>query len=326
MWVAEVAEVADEMPSFSAENQKWILDQIHAAIHPSGWGRIAYFLRTWGVLGVLVTAFIGIVAIAVAMGVTAFNRVEQNAAFRQHTDDRLIGIEKQLTSLGAIEKQLTSIAADVDRLKLNGQKTIGQILKDRAAGQLGELRFNLQVAEKLVERAQAEPVKADPTSVGEAGKSFVQVASESKDKANSDLAWKVVSQIVNYRSFLFFDRQQYNRILSFPPCPTWNAEKATAQKVGPDGKPTGPVVKIQDFAMNNCSIDLDEAKDVVNITCKNCVIKYSGGPLRLKDVRFENCVFLFSIKTEPSPGGKRLAQDLLAANLRDVTISQELAR
>src|ERR1039457_1148853 len=93
---------ANEM-SFSSENERWILDKIQEAIHPKGWKKVAYLLRSWGLLAIMITAFVALIAIAVALANTAFSRVEENAKFRQRTDDHFTAVEIRF---GAIETQL----------------------------------------------------------------------------------------------------------------------------------------------------------------------------------------------------------------------------
>jgi hypothetical protein len=67
------------------------------------------------------------------------------------------------------------------------------------------------LAEELVEQAQAQPIGADPIGIGDAGRSFIQVASESREKDDSDLDRQVMSEIVNYR-WVFADRSIFSDI------------------------------------------------------------------------------------------------------------------
>jgi hypothetical protein len=45
---------------------------------------------------------------------------------------------------------------------------------------------------------------------------------------------------------------------------------------------------------------------------RGIVVKYRGGPVFLKNVTFENCIFIIELPQSPSPEGKSLTRELWA--------------
>ncbi len=221
------------------------------------------------------------------------------------------------SQFSTISQQLAVMGATIELLKPEIQKRLGQALQDRATGNGAQLRLNLQTADELAKQALASSVKTDPRQVGQAGASFIGVASSAKDETDKQLAWQAVSSIVNYRSFLFAEAARYSRFLSFPPCfATSSTQHGT---IGPlaDGRFV-PFNISSGAKISQCVADLDETKEAVDVVFEDCLIKYSGGPLNIKNTTFKNCIFLFSVTQPPSARGKELSQTLMAANLTDV--------
>ena len=53
--------------------------------------------------------------------------------------------------------------------------------------------------------------------------------------------------------------------------------------------------------------------------CTRCLIKYSGGPLSLKDVEFKDCMFLFLLNSRPPSEGVTLVEALVSGE-QDIRI------
>jgi hypothetical protein len=150
------------------KQEEWseIDKKIHAALHPHGWKKVFYWLREWGVLAVIITAFLALITIAVALGISAFNRVEDNAKFRQRTEDRLAAIEASLLALRAVR------AAETPTNPRSQAEAKAVIVEAKKIGQL-------------------------PEAVGQdTGKSFIDVA------PTNPQAWNVALDFVQYRSSL----------------------------------------------------------------------------------------------------------------------------
>jgi hypothetical protein len=228
-------------------------------------------------------------------------------------------IASTAAQLSPISSQVAVMNATLDLLKPDIQKRLGQSLKNRAKGEGSQLRLNLQTADELAKQALENSIKANPKEVGEAGTSFVQVADKVDDKPDRDLAWQVVSQVINYRSYLFSDPIRYVQVKTFPPCSIINAGTVmTFQNPGESPRQLPP---IKGNSTHDCAIDLEKHPIIKGMTCENCLVKYSGGPITLQDVTFKNCIFLLSLELVPPESGKKFSEALLASNLDNMHIA-----
>ncbi len=282
------------------------------SIRPHGWKKAAYLLREWGVLGTTATVIVSLLGITLATLYQSFAHVREETQFRTHTDDRL----------EAIEKQMVSLVASVALLKPDARNQIGPLLKERAAGKGAELQFNLSVAEKLIEGARAQSLHPDPVTVGDAGKSFVQLTSDSKDDPTSvELAWKGTQAVLDYRTDLNRDLrsvQNAQEIATTPENPrlqsifVFNAPLGYASpkfSVGGDvpadqgaiiyplsasrpnvGKPDVGRGKQVALAEGG-TIELDDLR-MRHVVLRGTKVFYYGGPTELLDVVFVGCTFV----------------------------------
>src|ERR1035438_2370803 len=53
---------------------------------------------------------------------------------------------------------------------------------------------------------------------------------------------------------------------------------------------------------------------------RHCIIRYSGGPITLKNVRFEDCRFEINVNEVPPPNGRQLQRLILAENSNNIAI------
>jgi len=100
-----------------------------------------------------------------------------------------------------------------------------------------------------------------------------------------------------------------------------SSPNAAAQTVGPDGKVTGPKVPITRIGEQDCYLELD-GKKASGFDCTRCLVKYSGGPLSMRDVRFMDCLFVFDFPSQkpPPPDGQLLSRTLLTSEPKYVTV------
>ncbi|MGH2639362.1 MAG: hypothetical protein ACRDF4_08800, partial [Rhabdochlamydiaceae bacterium] len=117
----------EDMP-FSEENQKWILDQIEQAVHPNGWEKVAERLRYWGLLGLVVSAFLAMIGIVITLAIFSANGISVESEFRGRTDAHFQAIDQHLET---IDKRLDSIDTTLQAIRLqlaagNPRKTASQ--------------------------------------------------------------------------------------------------------------------------------------------------------------------------------------------------------
>ena len=165
----------------------------------------------------------------------------------------------------------------------------------------------LSVRPQVINSLQQKLIATDPSSTG---------------------FWPAAAQLISYRSSLAMPASEVQTILNYPPCrgpaDMEGADRnAAAQVMGPDGKPTGPKTHITRIGEQDCAVQLD-GKTISGWDCKRCLVKYSGGPLSMRDTRFEDCLFVFEFHPDqpPPPDGRHLSDTLLAASeLKNVTVS-----
>jgi hypothetical protein len=291
--------------SFSSENERWILDKIQEAIHPKGWKKVAYLLRSWGLLAIMITAFVALIAIAVALANTAFSRVEENAKFRQRTDDHFTAVEIRF---GAIETQLVSLRA----LIASSAPTVPR---------------NQAAAKELLAQAYQKSIPALPESVvQQSGNSFIEAS------AKDHKAWNVALEFVSYRSSLNkMDPSTLGEIEELPLGYAWlydvpvvNGKRhqsdivhkyvpieqaARFEKIGKPGKrypensKVGPITVL--IVGGATSIDSHYLRHVIFSSVE---VHYSGKPTILEDVMFLNCTFVM----DDTPSSRDLGEKVLA--------------
>jgi hypothetical protein len=126
--------------ALSEDNQNWVREQIRQSFHPNGWKKVADQLRYWGLLAVVITAFLGLVAIVITLTIFATNKVAVESEFRGKTAERLASIEDRLTS---VETSLKLLPAQLAVTKFSSISP--KELKDHR-DELNQLRSSLTTA------------------------------------------------------------------------------------------------------------------------------------------------------------------------------------
>ena len=125
--------------------------------------------------------------------------------------------------------------------------------------------------------------------------------------------WETVAAIINYQSFL-------NQLNGKAPDPSKVSHPCSGLTAG-----TGQYNLIQGGAIKNCVIDLDTTHDLIeNLTIRDSVVRYHGGPVQLRDVTFVNCFFVLDLAKSPStekPAHPEVLLALLDSNQQHVKLS-----
>ncbi len=224
-------------------------------------------------------------AAAVTILIVVFTQWSAYVEFKTATNIRLDRIEKAL-------------------IPVSIQAQVGLPDSDFAAA-LPSLGSTLQSAKKA-------GVKVPPQVVNDLSKKL--------GAADSNVSgyWPTAAVLISYRSSLLVgSTQNWNK--QFPPCMEPMLDP-TLQVVGPDDKPTGPKIVVSHMTAQDCSIELD-GRTIVEWDCTRCLVRYSGGPLTMRAVHFIDCLFVFDFPSGPPSGdGPTLTRNLLASNLKDVTV------
>jgi hypothetical protein len=137
---------------FSQENQEWIMAKIREALRPNGWKTFANWLRYWGLIGVAVTAFLALIAIAITLGISALSGRTQEATFRGSTEQWQKTTDMRL---GTIESGLKDIRDQLTK----------QSLATHAALPLQDFKATLPDLGSSVAVARQQNVKVPPKVV-----------------------------------------------------------------------------------------------------------------------------------------------------------------
>lgn len=276
--------LAEDM-ALSEENQKWVRDVIQEAIYPNGFRKAANRLRYWGVLGVCITAFVALIAIAVTLGIFGFSGRTEETLFRGKTEEKLKSIESNLAGIN------TTLLA----------------LRAAQAANLPTDKKNIGEAKAILASAKQSAITLPADVVEQAGKNFVEAAS--KEPA----AWDAALRFAEYRSYL-------NLALNILPSPGARTTTTIYTSKGVDGfsaphfsiaglipkdkaarfNPVGSNLN-SDTAYGNQWVILTggglllDGYEVKNVVFTSVHIVYRGGPLRMENVYFVGCTFDFSL-------------------------------
>jgi hypothetical protein len=297
-----------ESVPLSQDNQNWIREEIHQAMHPNGWRKALDVLRYWGVLGTVVTAFLALIAMAITLGIFSANKISKESEFEGTTSTRLADVEKRL---GAIETGLLALRAVQAANKPTDKTSIAQ-------------------AKEILATAQKNSVQLPADVIEQAGRSFIEASS--KEPA----AWDAALRFVQYRSYL-------NITLEVLPLPS-GAKDTTTEYFGnaAAGFPR-PALSIaglisKDKAARFSPIGKDLTTDTgfgnqwilatggglaldgmqfKNVVFRNVHVVYMGGPLEMQNVYFVGCTFDFVRGAH----GQEIAGDILSSPAVTATIS-----
>lgn len=114
--------------------------------------------------------------------------------------------------------------------------------------------------------------------------------------------WTTVAAIINYQSLI-------NQMSGEAPDPAKVSKPCGMLTNG--GRILNYGNSFSGFKVSNCVVDLD-TQVFNNVTFTDSVVRYHGGPVTLKSVRFVNCRFVLELETPPStPAQKNLLLALL---------------
>lgn len=68
-----------------------------------------------------------------------------------------------------------------------------------------------------------------------------------------------------------------------------------------------------DSTITGCTVDLD-GQSFNNVAFENCIVRYRGGPVYLRNVTFTNCLYMISLPTTLSEPAKKMVRSILSAS------------
>ena len=167
----------------------------------------------------------------------------------------------------------------------------------------GYLKDNLVVLTNTLHDAREKEVLLDPKDVEGIGLSLIKVRQEYPDNANE--AWNALGEVLNYRSYLNYKLYSEANFATIKP----TSKKLAAVKLA-DPNPTSIQYRFQGIVFEGATQPLDWIY-WDHVIFRNCIIRYSGKPVILRNVAFENCKFEFVPETKAVD----LSREVLASNI-----------
>lgn len=262
------------------------------------WYTHPLLLTLLGVLGA------GLVALLVARW--EVNQARESQALDDHIGT-VVGLKLQPVNdtLSKLDDDIGKAQEDIAYLKAKVEdattkKIVGfsRLPVDKIAAQLPEITTTLAEANR-------KNLVVPPQAVIELRTKLAQVRSRDPQ------FWAAVSNVVNFQTLIA------EKSGEFP-----NAEKVKNTPCKFVHVAKGASASRDTFRMSGCSQQLDNIF-FSNGTFENMVIIYKGGPLRLENVVFKNCVFAVSFPASPKPAARKLVEALLSGSgqLSNFTLS-----
>jgi len=283
--------IEEDMP-LRKEHEKLIraeverqISQLVDSFRPHGWRKLTYWIREWGGVGAVIGVFLALIVICITIGIYAVSGLTTNAEFRTHTEDRLTGIEAAILKINST---------------LDGAK-LKQIGADPTNPE------NIAQAKNVLIAAVSNGTKIDPNIVKDVGGKFIDAAEQ------DPTAWNTVLAFMNYKSFLdASSAQSLSMSVSTKPFTThYSGVAPPGDKLPTARVPDGIAVPIEQaarfsplgeypnkglmegnplFILDGGGIVID-GMDMKNVVLHGVHIVYHGGPLKMSNVYFANCVF-----------------------------------
>ena len=299
----QVIEYPTEETFVAIRNDDWLLinkaiaDAV-APLNPRGWRKALFLLREWGVLGTIATIIVGLLAISVGAIYQATARIEKETKFQTETEDTLKGIREDIKE----------IKTGLTKQSLGAQATLP----------LAQFKTALPDIHSSITAAKQQNLKVPATVVEDIARKMAGT------DTNAPAFWPTAAAVISYQSSLLVGSSG-NWSVTLPTCrgtvDLLGADKNATVQGSEDGKLTGPKFPIQRVGNQDCYVELD-GKTVSKWDCMRCLVKYSGGPVSLTDVHFEDCLFLFDFSSKPATrDGERLTEALLASKSQSVRLA-----
>jgi hypothetical protein len=274
-------------------------------------------------ISLAITLILTVVSI-IGGGQYKYSLDHKNDALNTAVDERIETILKApkgvLETLATINQTTTETSATIKALQPYIQMLVTHQFDAASKLPTHALADQLPSVKALLTVATDQKIEVQPQIAYDLSKNLLKV------NADSESYWPVAAQLISYRSSLQMSASHIKIVTDLPPCKSPpdmdDSPDASVQFIGPDGKAQSDKMHVTRFSYHDCSVQLDGRK-ISGWDCTHCLIRYSGGPLSMRDVHFQDCLFIFDFpqKQPPTPDGRRFGQTLLASDLKDVRIS-----
>lgn len=223
---------------------------------------------------------------------------------------RLAGMDKELK---ALDSNMDKVQATLATLQPFIQDLVRREMEGHAA--LSQQKFELVLPQlaATTKVAKQEKIAIPSHTVAILQQKLLQTNENAPDY------WAAASALINYHSSTVVGI--FGDLTSLPACTGIYAQQIPATPGRNPKRDGGIVSESMWFVQKDCYWVLDENTPISNMLFIHCLIIYEGGPLSLRDVVFQDCLFDLRVQETPSPGGQRFGRKLLASNLRKVQIN-----
>ena len=256
-------------------------------------------------------AFLGVIfsiALTLWFHYTASATIASDEHMGTIVDGKLNPIVKDINEnitkqLGPINDRLNALTQQVGQLQGRFQQLdTGQKKLENRLGQQEALN-RLQDPGRILATIRAEIQTAENQKQLLPASQLADYRNAVRALSSSTLDfWKTSAAIINYQSLI-------NQLSGEAPDPAKVSKPCGGLTTG--GRLFSHNNMFQGLDVSNCVVDLD-TNAFENVTFRNSVIRYHGGPVSLANVSFINCRFVLELKTPPStPAQKNLLLALL---------------
>jgi hypothetical protein len=241
----------------------------------------------------LLVAIVGIIGSGLVAYLVArwqVNQAREEAALDQRIDGR---IDLKLQPIG---KDISKLREDMAYLKAKVEDATTRKIVGFSKLQKAEVQASLVDISKTIEDARTKQIISPPGALIELRDKLAQV------QPRNHVFWVAFSNVISYQSLIA------EKMGIFP-----NVEKARNQPCSfLKLAPAWGLVAISSLSFRGCGQKLDNGswKD---ITFEGAIVTYDGGPVRLENVTFKNCIFEISFPGSPPPPAQKVAEALLSA-------------
>jgi hypothetical protein len=239
-----------------------------AGLHRTVW---AWIKKNIAVLAVVMTIFGGLI-----------KHVEKDlsdAADKRITEN----LKEPLQRVNELSRDVAEIKGELEILDPMIRQLLGERIRKLASLPQEEFSANLSELTVALRISKQKQIQVEPEVVETIGKKLMQIPSAQPG------VWPAVIQLATYRSFINAKQD-----------PAYKPPKSAAFII----RPSTPI------RVNGMTFDgFDQTLDYgmwENIIFRNCIIRYNGGPVTLRNVKFENCEFYL----QTSGSSKELANRL----------------
>ena len=217
----------------------------------------------------------------------------------QHTDEQVGKLTQQLNSLSERVGNLYGLLGRVSKLESDTSK-------NQSLARLIDPNRILATIRTEIELAENKSVPLPQTTLVDY-KNAIQTLPNSARSY-----WETVAAIINYQS-------KINQLSGKAPDPARVSQKCLFLTSDPNIHISNSEVGNDTYT--NCIVDLDAGVAFSHIVFRDSVIRYSGGPTHIDNVRFVNCNFQLNVQTKKAPVNIEMLLALLnSPNQTSITV------